>query len=113
MSSILELDDFVRVGNIGTEFNLTMTEVVSNQEVVIDFNVSTLTSSAIELRKPRAQILSLVSAIKNPPGSDGIITATDGAGVFDVRGRWQCRGVLNFTGGNVFKGSWTGFTVGE
>ena len=113
MSSTLELDDFVRVGNVGTEFNVTMTEVVNNVEVVIDFAVDALDSSSIEIRKPRGQTSLLTSAIKNPPGNDGIITATDGTGIFDVRGRWACRGVLNFTGGNIFKGSWAGFTVGD
>ena len=29
------------------------------------------------------------------------------------RGRWKVRGIVNYASGNVFKGSWEPFTVGE
>ena len=48
----------------------------------------------------------------------GVLTYTDtGGSVFNhanaKRGRWKVRGIVNYASGNVFKGSWEPFTVGE
>jgi hypothetical protein len=106
-------DNYIRTGNIGTDLIVNMTEVINNQEQARDLDNPPITSSTIELRKPRGTIISLSSSIVNAPGTDGKIHHTDGVGIFDKRGRWQIRGVLNYAGGGIFKGSWTGFTVGE
>lgn len=106
-------DDFVRVGNIGTDIIVNMTEIVNNVEQARDLSNPAITSSTIEMRKPRGTIISIVSSILNLPGTDGKIHKVDATGIFDKRGRWQIRGVLNYAGGGIFKGSWAGFTVGE
>ena len=106
-------DDYIRLGNVGTDLIVNMTEIVNNQEQALDLDNPTISSSTIELRKPRGTIVSLTSSIVNSPGTDGKIHHTDGVGIFDKRGRWQIRGVVNYSGGGLFKGSWTGFTVGE
>lgn len=106
------LNDFVRIGNIGTQIILNMTEVVTGVEQAVDLSsgVSTVT---IDIRKPRGTIVNLASSILNPPGTDGKIHHIDSVGIFDRRGRWQARGIINFSNGNIFKGSWAGFQVGQ
>ena len=106
-------DDFVRKGNVGTDLIVNMKEIVNDAEVVVDLDNPTITSATVELRKPRGTIVQLSASIVNIPGTDGKIHHTDGAGVFDKRGRWQIRGTVNYAGGGIFKGSWVGFTVGE
>ena len=112
MSSTV-FDDFVRIGNIGVQLIVNMTEIVNGVEQALDLNALGLQSSTIELRKPRGTITSVASSILNPPGTDGKIHHIDSVGIFDRRGRWQLRGRIVLTNNNVFKGSWSGFTVGE
>ena len=109
----LVLNDFIRIGNVGTEIIVTLKEDVGSAQVAVDLSTLTLDSQTIEVRKPRGTIVSLAATIKNPPGTDGKITHTDSTGIFDRRGRWQGRGRINITGGSIFKGSWTGFQVSE
>lgn len=106
-------DDFVRVGNIGTDIIVDMTKIVNNVEQALDLNNPAISSATIELRKPRGTIVTVNASILNIPGTNGKIHHTDGVGIFDKRGRWQIRGTVNYAGGGIFKGSWTGFTVGE
>ncbi len=108
-----KFDDFVRVGNIGTDIIVNMTEMGNMVEQPRDLTSPAIDSATIELRKPRGTIVSLSASILNLPGTDGVIHHVDAVGVFDKRGRWQIRGVLNYAGGGIFKGSWSGFTVGE
>jgi len=112
MSASIILNDFVRIGNIGTQIILTMTEVVSNAEVAVDLSAG-ISTVQIELRKPRGTVVTLTASILDPPGTNGKIHHIDSVGVFDRRGRWQSRGIINFTNNNIFKGSWSGFQVGQ
>ena len=111
MSTVL--NDFIRIGNIGTDLIVKMTELVNGVETTVDLSTFTFSSLQIQVRKPRGAITTLTASILNAPGTDGKIHVVDGAGIFDRRGRWQIRGVMNITGGNVFKGSWAGFQVSE
>ena len=98
----------IRIGNIGTVIDVTL-QNASAQAV----NLSTSTSLKIDMRKPDGELIELTGAVKNGSGTDGIITHTDSTGVFNKRGRWQARGRANFSGGDILKGSWVGFSVAE
>ena len=103
----------IKVGNIGTVLEVTLTEPnTAPPPDRVPVNLTTATAVAVSLMKPTGGTIDLVAAIKNPPGTDGIITYTDNVGIFTVKGRWQIRGEANFTGGNFFQGSWSGFYVG-
>ncbi len=113
MGSLLPL---VRVGNIGTILEVTLTKpqnpaVPTGPRDPVDLTTST--QVRIILKSPDKTESTKISIIKNPPGTDGIIQFTDATGVFDARGRWQIRGEVTFASGNLFKGSWDGFNVGE
>lgn len=99
-------NDRIRVGQIGTIITVTMTQVVSGADVVID--LTTCTSATVDFRKPDNTIVSFNATIISP-ATAGLIRYTDSIGLFDQRGRWQVRGTVNFTGGSKFPGSWTGF----
>jgi len=109
----LVLNDFVRIGNIGTDLIVSLTELANGVEVAVDLSTFSITTLEIQLRKPRGVITTLTASILNGAGTDGKIHVVDGTGVFDRRGRWQMRGVMKLVGGNVFKGSWSGFQVSE
>ena len=111
MSTVL--NDFIRIGNIGTDLIVSLTELVNGVEVAIDLSAFSITTLKIDVRKPRVSITNLTASILNGAGVDGKIHVVDGTGIFDRRGRWQMRGVMNLVGGNVFKGSWSGFQVSE
>ena len=98
----------IRIGNIGTVIDVTL-QTAGGTAV----NLSTSNALKIDMRKPDGELLELTGAVKNGSGTDGIITHTDSTGVFNKRGRWQARGRANFTGGDILKGSWVGFTVAE
>lgn len=113
MGSLLPL---VRVGNIGTILEVSLTKpldpaVPTGTRIPVDLTTST--SVRIILKKPDRTELTNTAIIKAPPGTDGVIQFTDAVGIFDKRGRWQIRGEVTFSGGNLFKGSWDGFNVGE
>jgi len=112
MSATTILNDFVRIGNKGTQIILTMTEVVAGVETAVDLSAGVSTVQ-IETRKPRGTITTLTASILNLPGTDGKIHHIDSTGIFDRRGRWQTRGIINYSNGNLFKGSWAGFQVGQ
>ena len=98
----------IRIGNIGTVIDVTLQTAAGSA-----VNLSTSNALKIDMRKPDGELVELTGAVKNGSGTDGIITHTDSTGVFDKRGRWQARGRANFTGGDILKGSWVGFTVAE
>ena len=98
----------IRIGNIGTVIDVTL-QTAGGTAV----NLSTSNALKIDMRKPDGELVELTGAVKNGSGTDGIITHTDSTGVFNKRGRWQARGRANFTGGDILKGSWVGFTVAE
>lgn len=104
-------DDFIHVGQIGTVLTTTVTKIVNNVETPVD--LSTTSSTEIELQKPDGEILAPFTASFVTDGTDGQITYTDMTGVFDVTGRWTIRGVINYSSGAKFMGSWTGFSVDE
>jgi hypothetical protein len=109
-------DALIRVGNKGTVVEITMYKVDNNVQTVLD--LSQTNSLQMEFIRPDGSSQKVTSTKKNGLGTDGIMTYTDTNGtVFShtsaKRGRWQVRGIVGYSGGNVFKGSPTGFTVGE
>ena len=103
----------IKVGNLRTVLSCTVTEE-SSPGVRVPIDLSTSSLVQMEIEKPDGSRLSLITAsIKNPPGADGIIEATDTIGIFDVTGRWKIRGVVTFTDTSFFQGSWTGFIVSD
>lgn len=109
-------DAVIRVGNKGTVFDITMYDIDGSTQTAVD--LSTATTLNLEFRRRNGSIQSVVGAIKNAPGGDGIIRYTDSTGTVFAhslakRGRWAVRGVIIYANGNTFKGSWQGFTVGE
>ena len=109
-------DAIPRVGNVGTIVEMSMKELVGSS--LGNLNLSTTSALQIEFKLPNGLLQTVTSAVKNSPGSDGIMTFTDSAGaVFNSSnaqmGTWEARGVVNYSSGNTFKGSWAGFQVGE
>ena len=109
-------DAIVRVGNKGTIVEVTMQELVGSTLGAL--NLSTTNSLQVEFKRPDGSQHVVTGAVKNSPGSDGIIRYTDTAGaVFNhndaIKGAWEARGVVGYSNGNTFKGSWSGFLVGE
>jgi len=102
--------DIIRVGNVGTAVLVTIAQIVSG--AVTPVNLTGFQSVRVDLRKPSGKILEVDAVIFLLP-TDGQILATDNVGVFDTRGRWACRGVVTFSSGNIFKGSWVGFPVDD
>lgn len=105
----------VKIGNIRTVLNCTITEETGQDPVVrspVDLSNSTLVE--MEFEKPDGSRLDKVTAtIKTPPGADGVIEYTDTVGIFDVTSRWKVRGVVTFSDGGFFSGTWTGFIVSD
>lgn len=109
-------DAVIRVGNKGTTIDITMYTVTGNTQTALD--LSQTNSQQIEFKRKDNSTHTVTAAIKNAPGSNGIITYVDTSGtVFAhakaTKGRWTVRGIVHYASGNVFKGSWQGFTVGE
>ena len=109
-------DAIPRVGNVGTIVEITMKELVGSS--LGNLNLSTTSALSIEFKLPNGILQTITSAVKNSPGSDGIMTFTDSAGaVFNSSnasmGTWEARGIVTYSSGNTFKGSWAGFQVGE
>ena len=67
----------------------------------------------LEFEKDNGTRLIIVATIKNPTGTDGIITHKDVTGILDQIGRWKIRGIATFSNGDLFNGSWSGFHVAE
>jgi len=107
----MSFDDFVRVGQIGTVIQVTVTRIVSTVETAYD--VSGTSTVEIEIQKPSGEVMTPVIATFITDGINGQIHWTDSTGIFDVAGRWKARGIANFAGGNKFLGSWFGFPVDE
>ena len=109
-------DAVIRVGNRGTTVDITMYSVSGSTQTVLD--LSQTSSQQIEFKRKDNSTHAVTAAIKTAPGSNGIITYVDTTGtVFAhakaTKGRWTVRGIVHYASGNVFKGSWQGFTVGE
>ena len=106
----MSFDDFIRVGNVGTTIVCTVTKIVNGAEQAVD--LSSTTSTQIELQKPNGERLDPITASFVNDGTDGKIFVVDNTGVFDVAGRWKVRGIA-ITGSNILQGSWFGFPVDE
>ena len=109
-------DAIVRIGNVGTIVEVTMQELVGSTLGAL--NLSTTNSQQVEFKSPDGSQHIVTGAVKNSPGSDGIIRYTDTAGaVFNhndaIKGAWEARGVVGYSNGKTFKGSWGGILVGE
>ena len=111
----------IKVGNIGTKLRVRITKVkdsIPPDQITGDpserepVNLSTATATFVELEKPRGnRVPLLVATIIDE--IQGIIEFDDNVGLFDVDGRWKIRGIAQFDTGNLFKGTWTGFLVGD
>lgn len=109
----------IKVGNIGTRLRVRMTKVKDSVEVPIGvesereaIDLATAQITWIELEIPRGKRLPLlVATIIDAP--NGLIEYIDSIGLFTVDGRWKMRGIVQFNSGNLFKGTWTGFSVGD
>lgn len=108
----------IKKGDKGTTIELVIqkptdpSQPLGTKEAVV---LSAYATIQFEFENPNGKRLSLVTAsIKNPPsGSDGIATYTDGVGIFTLTNRWKVRPVLTTGSGNIFKGSWVGFSVSD
>ena len=106
-------NDYVRVGNIGTDIIITVSRNVNGTLSAVPLDEPAIESASIEVRNPRGTITTVPASILQLPGTNGQIHHVDGTGIFDKRGRWQVRGTVIYPNGNKFSGSWSGFTVGE
>ena len=109
-------DAIIRIGNKGTVIEMTMYSVLGNTQTVVDLSQGN--AYQMEFKRKDNSTQTKTATIKTAPGTDGVITFTDTDGdVFQnakaSKGRWTVRGIITYASGNVFKGSWQGFTVGE
>lgn len=109
-------DAIIRIGNKGTVIEMTMYSVLGNTQTVVDLSQGN--AYQMEFKRKDNSTQTVTATIKNAPGTNGIITYTDtGGAVFAhtnaSKGRWTVRGIIGYSSGNTFKGSWQGFTVGE
>lgn len=107
----MSFDNFIRVDQRGTVIKVNMTKIVGGAEVPYD--VSATSSVKIEIQKPNGERMDLVTANFVTDGINGAIVWKDTSGIFDIAGRWKVRGIANFTSGDLFPGSWVGFSVDE
>jgi len=111
-------DAVIRVGNKGTTVEITMYSVLGGSQTLVNLGSPAGSTFQIEFKRKDNSTQAVTATIKTAPGSDGVITYTDTDGtVFQnakaTKGRWTVRGIITYASGNVFKGSWQGFTVGE
>ena len=111
----------IKVGNTGTRLRVRLTKVkddIPPDQITGDpsqrepVDLRTADQTFIELEKPRGNRLPLLNAIVIDD-INGLIEHVDIDGSFDVDGRWKIRGSVKFDSGNTFKGTWTGFLVGD
>lgn len=107
-------DPNIKVGNIGTQFKCTMKKTDPNDNSsLVALDLSGNSALQLEFENPKGKrSVKTGSAISNPP-NDGKIQFTDGAGIFDISGRWKVRGVATYSSGNKFYGTWIGFQVSD
>src|SRR3972149_6477588 len=84
-------------------------DVESEREPI---DLTTASDVWIELEIPKGKRLPLLVATIID-ASNGLIEYIDSVGLFTVDGRWKMRGTVKFNSGNLFKGTWTGFSVGK
>ena len=111
-------DAVIRIGNKGTIIDITMYEVSANGSSATVVNLSQGNAFQFEFMRKDGSTQIVTATVKTGSGTDGVLTYTDtGGAVFNhanaKRGRWKVRGIVNYASGNVFKGSWEPFTVGE
>ena len=109
-------DATIRVGNKGTIIDVTMYEVVANVQSIL--NLSLAQSFQFEFKRKNGSTQLVTATVKTGTGTDGVLTYIDTTGVIFAhslakKGRWSIRGVITYANGNIFKGSWQSFTVGE
>ncbi len=104
-----------RVGNVNTviETIIQQEDLPGNPGTFIPFDLTNNSGSTIEVKKDDESIVVLVASVKTPPGTDGVLTTTDSAGIFDIEGTYYIRGVARLTGGSIFKGSWEKRIIGK
>jgi len=111
----------IKVGNIGTRLRIRITKVKDNippdqitgepdQREPVDLRTADETFVILELPKGK-RLPPLPATVID--AINGLIEHVDTVGVFTVDGRWKIRGSVIFDSGNTFKGTWTGFLVGD
>jgi len=111
----------IKVGNIGTRLRVRITKVkdsIPPDQITGDpserepVDLRTASETFVALERPKGKRLPLLPATIID-AINGLIEHVDTNGVFDVDGRWKIRGKVIFDSGNTFKGTWTGFLVGD
>lgn len=111
----------IKVGNIGTRLRVRLTKVkdsiapedvkgLESEREPVSLASATQTWIELEVPKGKRKPLLLATIIDS---QNGLIEYIDTVGIFDVDGRWKIRGLVQFNSGNLFKGTWTGFMVGD
>ena len=115
------VQDQTRVGNIGTHVVVTIKKRdPENPSVFIPVDLTPVTPRGnvkIEFARPDSSKQIKDASIKDPAIS-GVIELTDDDGdIFNhsraKHGPWQQRGIVTFSNGDIFKGSWELYPVGE
>jgi len=104
--------DIIRVGNVGTTVIVSLVQVDPNTNLPVAVDLTNNSELQIDIRKPSGKVLEFTAQVLGV-ATDGQMIRNDNIGIFDVRGRYACRGVVTFTSGNTFKGSWVGFPVDD
>ncbi len=111
----------IKVGNTGTRLRVRITKVkddIPPDQITGDpdqrepVDLRTADETFVILEQPKGRRLPPLPATIIDD-INGLIEHVDTAGVFTVDGRWKIRGTVIFDSGNQFKGTWTGFLVGD
>jgi len=111
----------IKVGNKGTRLRVRITKVKDDippdqitgdpsQREPVDLRTADQTWVELEIPRGKRKPLFPATIIDD---INGLIEYVDVEGTFDVDGRWKIRGLVEFDSGNTFKGTWTGFLVGD
>lgn len=92
----------IHVGDIGTDIQILFNETdVSGTNVVLDLTGST--AWRIFVYDPSGNLeITLIAAILNSPGTDGIINKVTTTDIFDEEGPWEFKGEITLASGNIF-----------
>ena len=103
----------IRDTDIGTEFKVTMTEILEAGDIAI-FDISSFTTVEIEFLENNGTTVTAESAATfKTDGTDGVITWTtpDTTLLAGKSGQWHYRGHVAKTGADFRNFNWIPFTV--
>ena len=95
----------IHVGDKNTEVQIVVQDTdINGVNQTVNFSATPASALKILVIDPDGvEKTQLTAALKNPPGTDGIIYATNSdATLFDQKGPWKFKGKITFVTGGIF-----------